>query len=589
MKKLFQRWLLLFVGVAFLATLGVSYYIHNRLAHESALEILHLKLADAERQLTQTRENLKTVRAMNNTAALAKARAFARIVASDPGILDKQAELEKVCRELDVDELHVSDEKGILIASIPEKYRGYDMGAAKQSSEFLGAITDPEFSLVQEPRPNGILKILFQYAGVARTDRPGLIQIGYRPERLERAMKVADVNAIAAAFRIGNNGILRIEKASGDQDGEKIYRETVNGRKSICLSVPFGDSRLIGSLPEEEMYLSRNSVIRILIIGNLVLFGVIFLLVTLLLQKVVIKGIYSVNDSLEKITDGNLNEKVAVENTPEFNALSNGINMTVEALKRAIESESKRIDAELEMGRTIQTGVLPTDFPDNQQYRLSAAMYTAKEVGGDFYDFFMIDKDRLAILIADVSGKGITAALYMMNSKTLLKELIQTGKSPAEAFTQANLELCGNNQAHMFLTAFLAVLNVRTGELECVNAGHNPPLWKHADGAWEYLKIKHSLVLGGSKKACYHGIPVQLTVGDRLLLYTDGVTEAMGPNREQYGEERLRTFLNESTAAGGELLTALRKNLERFANGTAQSDDITLLTLDFRERLTEES
>lgn len=333
------------------------------------------------------------------------------------------------------------------------------------------------------------------------------------------------------------------------------------------------------------MYLSRNSVLQILVIGELVLFGVIFVLVSILLQKVVIKGIYSVNDSLEEITQGNPNEKIAVKTTTEFAALSDGINSTVTVLKKSIENEDKRIDAELEMGRTIQTSVLPTDFPSNDHFALAAAMFTAKEVGGDFYDFFMTERTHLVTLIADVAGKGITAALYMMNAKALLKELLQAGLSPQEAFRQANLELCHNNKAHMFLTAFLAVLDLTTGELTCINAGHNPPLIKRHNTPWDYLRIKHSLVLGASTKATYREVSLQLKAGERLLLYTDRVTEAMNPTHEQFGENRLQAFLNHSNLKGNHLLENLRQELSTFASTTPQSDDITLLSLDFYQPL----
>ncbi len=596
MKKLFQKWLLLFVSIAFLLTFTVSWWIHSYLAKNSALELLRANLDDIRCRVMTTESNLKTVIAMSNSAALAKAHAFARIVSENPNILKDEMKLEKIRRELDVDELHVSDEKGILIASIPKKYQGYNMANSVQSSEFMPALNHPDFALVQEPRPNGAQKVLFQYTGVARFDLPGIIQIGYRPERIQEAMNLANIENIAASARIGHNGKLRIsvnddrfndsrfnddhfndDRFNGQ---EKIFKDMVDGTPYLCLSVPCGKYILTATLPEEEMYLSRDSVLRILVIGNLVLFGVIFLLVSNLLQKVVIKGIYSINDSLEKITDGNLEEKVAVKNTPEFNSLSLGINATVNALKLAIESEAKRIDAELEMGRTIQTSVLPTDFPDNELLRLSAAMYTAKEVGGDFYDFFMIDDNHQAMIIADVSGKGITAALYMMNAKALLKEMILSGNSPADALTQANLELCRNNQAHMFLTAFLAVLNVNSGELVCVNAGHNPPLWKHDNGTWEYLRIKHSLVLGGSKKTRYQEVPIHLNPGDRLLLYTDGVTEAMNPAHEQYGEERLKNTMNASNGTPNDLIQNICEEVTSHANGTPQSDDITMLLLE---------
>lgn len=582
MKKLFQKWLLVFVAGAFLLTFGVSWHLHSSQARISALKLLRIKLDDAQRRVQHTRENLAAVVQMSNTAALAKARAFARIIAADPSVLKRRPALEKIKKLLDVDELHVSDEKGILIASIPKSYEGYDMGASKQSGEFMDALRNKDFALVQEPRPNGMLKLLFQYAGVARLDTPGIVQIGYRPERIEEAEKIADVQSIASSFRIGSKGSLRItENPEPGAGQEKIFRAAVNGLPSLCLSVPCGKYILTGNLPEEEMYLSRNSVLRILVIANLILFGVIFLLISILLQKVVINGIYSVNDSLHKITNGNLKEKIAVRTTSEFEALSDGINSTVAALKRSIENEAKRITAELEMARTIQTSVLPPAIPEHENFRLAAGMYAAKEVGGDFYDFFPAGKRRLAVLIADVSGKGITAALYMMNSKALLKELLASGVAPSEAFARANKELCRNNQAHMFLSVFLAVLDLDSGALTCVNAGHNPPLLKRAGSLWEYLKIKHSLVLGFAPETTFAEIPLSMNHGDRLFLYTDGVTEAKNAAGALFGEKRLKHTLDAMTGTPDEIVRNVRAGLEHFSAGTQQSDDITVLVLDY--------
>jgi serine phosphatase RsbU (regulator of sigma subunit) len=350
---------------------------------------------------------------------------------------------------------------------------------------------------------------------------------------------------------------------------------------SIALSVVSGKHLLTAVLPEKEMFVFRDSILEVLIIGNLILFGVIFLLISYLLQKVVINGIYSVNDSLNKITGGDLEQQVSVSTTAEFCTLSNGINATVSALKKAIENEAKRIDAELEMGRMIQTSVLPVDFAGDERYRLHAGMFTAREVGGDFYDFFAIDKDHLAILIADVSGKGITAALYMMTAKTLLKELIL--KHPvAEAFELANQELCKNNKAHMFLTAFAGVIDLRTGVMTCVNAGHNPPVVKYADGTAEYLKTKHSLVLSASRKARYTAVDLQLKKNDKIILYTDGVTEAMNCSKQLFGEEQLLKTLSSNNISPEEIVHLIRAEVSNFAGSEPQNDDITLLVMEYR-------
>lgn len=582
MKYIFQKWLFLLVVLAFLATFAASWHLHSYLAELSAVDMLESTLNGVSRKISITEKNLKAVTHLSDSAALAKTHAFALLIASDPSILHDTDKLDAVRKKLDVDELHVSDEKGVLQWSVSFNkslnYRGYDMNSQAQSAAFMPALTDKKFELVQAPLISGSFKILFQYVGVARIDKPGIVQIGYRPERIIEAQHLADIKQIEEDTRIGANGSLRITERPDLPTDYRLVSRTGNG---IQLSVASGKYLLTAELPEAEMYVSRDSVLKVLIIGNLVLFGVIFLLVSHLLQKVVINGIYSVNDSLHEITGGNLEKQVSVSTTAEFCTLSNGINATVSALKKAIENEAKRLDAELEMGRMIQTSVLPVDFTGNERYQLHAGMFTAREVGGDFYDFFAIDENHLAILIADVSGKGITAALYMMTAKTLLKEMIQ--KHPvAEAFDLANQELCKNNKAHMFLTAFAGVIDLRTGVMTCVNAGHNPPVLKHANGTAEYLKIKHSLVLSASRKARYTAVDLQLQKDDKIILYTDGVTEAMNCSKQLFGEERLLQTISSSNASPKEIVHLICSEVARFAGSEPQSDDITLLVMEYR-------
>lgn len=591
MKKLFQKWLFVFVSSAFFITFIISWLLHSHLARQSAEELLRANLVEVASRVRGTSRNLETVIEISNHTALAKARAFARIVAENPGILEDKPKLHRLIKELDVDELHASDATGILTTSLAynpdgkslNDYNGFDMASTDQSAAFLEAITNPDFALVQEPQPNGILGRLFQYAGVARIDQPGIIQIGYHPARIEEAMKVADVNAIAATTRIGHHGTLTITPNDGSCPAEgKVFTSEINGAEGLSVAVPCEQYILTATLPQEELYLSRNAVIRILIIGNLVLFAVIFLLVSRLLQNVVITGIYSVNDKLGKIAEGNLNEKVEINTTMEFVDLSYGINTTVNALKHAIENEAKRIDAELEMGRTIQTSVLPTDFPDTAKYSIAAMMNPAREVGGDFYDFFTLEDGRQVAIIADVSGKGITAALFMMNAKALIKEMVLAGSSLQKAVTLANEKLSANNQANMFLTAFFAVLDPATGTLTCVNAGHNPPLLKRADGSCEFIKVQPGIVLGITDMVTYTEQTLTLQPGDYFCLYTDGVTEAMNSRDEQYSDPRLLETLRKICGSPAELLQAIRADVAAFVGEAPQSDDITMLILQYK-------
>ncbi len=304
---------------------------------------------------------------------------------------------------------------------------------------------------------------------------------------------------------------------------------------------------IIGILPESEMYLSRNSVVKSLIGVNFILFALIFFLIYALLQVVVISGIYKVNFSLNKITEGDLEEKVDVKNSEEFEMLSEGINTTVDALKQAIDAAAKRLDEELELAKSIQHSSLPSVFPpypEHSEFDIYAQMETAKEVGGDFYDFFFIDPDKFAFLVADVSGKGIPAALFMMTSKTLIKNLAKTGLSADEIITKANRQICKTNEQGFFVTLFLGVLELSTGRLTCVNAGHNPPLIKRAEGNFEYFKCPPDLVVGALGEIEYQSCDTKLNAGDNIFLYTDGITEAQNVQKELYGEEKLEQKLN---------------------------------------------
>lgn len=253
---------------------------------------------------------------------------------------------------------------------------------------------------------------------------------------------------------------------------------------------------------------------------------------------------------------------------------------------RNVMAEKERINAELTLASDIQAHMLPNifpPFPEHNEFNLYATMNPAKEVGGDFYDFFMIGEDRLAVIVADVSGKGVPAALFMVITKTLIKNYAQTGADPAEVFAMVNRILCDSNDAGLFVTAWMGVLEISSGTLTYVNAGHNPPLIKRADGEFEYLRERTGFVLAGMNDMKYRQNTLVIKPGDRLFLYTDGVTETTDPEEHLYGEERLRGFLNSHVPCDtDEMLQKLRSDLKEFAGTAPQFDDITMLLLDFK-------
>ena len=248
-------------------------------------------------------------------------------------------------------------------------------------------------------------------------------------------------------------------------------------------------------------------------------------------------------------------------------------------------SELDRLDNELKLAADIQGNVLPMifpPFPDRTEFDLYASTMPAKEVGGDFYDFFLIDRDHLALVIADVSGKGIPAALFMMVSKTLIKNQMMSGCDPATALERVNLQLCERNSSMMFVTVWLAVLEISTGKGMACNAGHENPAIRSAGGSFESLKYKHGMFIGVNKKAKYQIREFELHPGDCVFVFTDGVPEATNQNEEMFGEERLIATLNQTADAGPEeLIRSVRRAVKRFAANSPQFDDITMLCLKY--------
>lgn len=299
--------------------------------------------------------------------------------------------------------------------------------------------------------------------------------------------------------------------------------------------------------------------------------------VKLLLEKVVRIG----EGDLDIRTDDNGKDEIA-ELARAFNKMAADLKTYIANLSR-ITAEKERIGAELDIARKIQRSMLPCifpPFPDKNEFEIYATMLPAKEVGGDFYDFFLVDEDHLAVVIADVSGKGVSAALFMVISKTLIKNSAQSGKNPGDVFQTVNNQLCKNNEADMFVTAFMGVMEISTGEFVYVNAGHNPPLLKKDDGEFQWLPTEPGFVLAGMEDFRFTEKKILLGDGDILFLYTDGVTEAVNTDNDLYSDNRLLKELNTDISRSVvDLLKAVKADIDLFAGDAEQSDDITMLAL----------
>ena len=250
-----------------------------------------------------------------------------------------------------------------------------------------------------------------------------------------------------------------------------------------------------------------------------------------------------------------------------------------------ITAEKERISTELSLATRIQAHMLPhiyPAFPDRTEFDIYASMDPAKEVGGDFYDFFLIDDDHLCMVIADVSGKGIPAALFMMASKIILANNAKLGKSPAQILTDTNTAICANNKEEMFVTVWLGILEISTGKLTAANAGHEYPVIKKPDGQFELYKDRHGFVIGGMDGIRYKEYELRMEPGSKLFLYTDGVPEATDAQGEMFGTERMLEALNGDVEAAPEnVLKQVRSCVDDFVKEAEQFDDLTMLCMEY--------
>lgn len=611
MRKIFQKWLFIFVAVAFTLTFCLSFYLQTQQAEENAEKQIHLKLYDVIEQINQNELNLARIVHASQSETLVRVRSLAMMIKLDPSILKEKKRLQATSNTLEAEQVRISDEKGIVIAGVPESLVGQDMNADTETQPFMDAINNPNFELVQLPKTGKNQADQVQCAAVARKDAKGIVQIAYKARRLTEGLEIADIKNLAVGFRIGNNG--RIIVAEGNvivsSDDKSILGKNLDSigiplselkgnqgtfwtsiidTKTYCVYEKFERFFILGTLPASEIFENRDRNATTLVLLNFLLFGAVFILVTEMIKRIVIDGIESVNTSLKRITEGDLEEKVEVLTNQEFVALSDGINQTVQALRKAISEAATRIDNELEFARAIQLSAMPNIFPPyptRNEFDLYATMFTAKNVGGDFYDFFLVDDNHLAIVIADVSGKGIPASLFMMTSKTVIKNFAESGISPGEIFTRTNAYLCENNDTCMFVTAFLGILEINTGRFTTVCAGHNPPLIMRAMGEIEWLRSEGGFVLAGIPGVVYSQSEWQLKTGDKIFLYTDGVTEAFNPEAAMFGEKRLKECVSSTFARNANLYTLLsyiRGEVEIFAGSAEQSDDITMLVLEYK-------
>ena len=591
-SQTFQFWLFICIVIAYFVTSGFTYVLQTGMSGKETESVININLEDVHKDITDTSdENLLKI---------------TRTVRSE--YLSDDTPLYILCERYNVKGINIVDQHGIITDSTLKEFIGYDMASGEQSAEFL-VLLDGEEEFVQKYQPLSIDEsISRKYAGVRLPDG-GFIQVGYDAEQFRKDIDERVIE-VTKNRHIGNNGFvaicdenLNIVIDRSDYSGKNlntigvsidtdvtsentVFEAEIYG-KPYFLAYTFAEGYyIIGAIPKSEAMFMRNVSIYVSIFMEILIFAALFTLIYFLIKKVIIDNLRKINGTLAEITDGNLNVTVDVRTNEEFASLSDDINQTVSTLKRYIAEAAARIDKELEFAKEIQYSALPSVFPpypNRKDFEIYAHMITAKEVGGDFYDFYMLGDSTLAFMIADVSGKGIPAAMFMMQAKTIIKDLAESGLELPEVFATANKKLCENNDAGMFVTAWMGILDLKTGLLKFVNAGHNPPLVRQADGEFAYLKARSGMVLAGMDGIKYRQNELQLTPGNQIFLYTDGVTEATDKNNQLYGEERLLETVNRNIVMDTrKLCEAVKSDVDQFVGEAPQFDDITMLSVEIQ-------
>ena len=589
-SRSFLTGLLIIVLIGFIASIGFSWMLQTRLSNENAAELLRINIKDVKQNILDASDK--------NLLELAHEVAGAL----DDGVNTSPERLAELMKQYDVSEIDLVNTDGIIVGCTNPDFVGFDMKSGEQSAEFMALADGTAKEVVQNYQPISYdASISRKYGGVAIDG--GFLQVGYDAARFQKDVDRAMVG-ITHNWHVGRGGFvlisdrdrtivsdpfrnegknleitgLRIDTETMPED--QIFQQTVYDIPCSCL-YGFSEGYLIVSvIPENEIVMQRDTSVTLSSALMIMIFIALFVMIYLLVRKLVVRNINRVNDSLSRITEGNLDEVVDVRSNTEFSSLSDDINATVGTLKQYIAAAASRIDEELAFAKNIQQSALPSVFPpypDRKDFSLYASMDTAKEVGGDFYDVFYVDSTHLAFVIGDVSGKGVPAALFMASSKIVLQNCVRDVPELAEAVAAANNALCARNEAEMFVTIWVGVLDLESGELKFVSAGHNPAVLLR-DGKPEYLRIRNGFVLGGMENMRYKVNTVSLSEGDMVYLYTDGVTEAEDAKHNLFGEDRLlECFEGKSESGTADMIDNVKKSVEIFINGNSQFDDMTML------------
>ena len=587
--QIIQQWLIVAFAIAFVLSTWYIYTYQTALSRQESRTLLEQSIKDVESGIDDLTNRILIQYATEIT-----------------GQLDQ--DLDTLATWYGLTEINIANSKGIITKTNNEDFLGFDFHSGPQSREFLCVIDGEAESYTQDYMPNTYYQqhdgkiVYMKYGAVAYNG--GLLQVGYNADEFKSL--TGTILESARSKHIGEAGFVVI----ADNDGKILYSPDIiaNGnhdKVDLSQYEPFSMQQynidgkeyyysydktasyiIIGFYPINEAVRTRNISIYINSFMELIIFACLYIMIYKFIDIAVVRRINGFQSELNAISNGQLNTTLDIRTTKEYSDLSDDINKTVSTLKKYIGEAEQRIKTELDLANNIQKSSLPIVTPiisKRGDFEIAPFMATAKEVGGDFYDFYFTNRHTLNFVIADVSGKGIPAALFMMRAKTELRSLSENGYPVNEVLEKGNYELCNGNDAGMFVTCWQGRIDLETGLIQYANGGHNPPIVKRKNGDTFFLKGKVNFILGGMDSSKYNIQEIQLEPGDTIFLYTDGVTEATNSNKELYGEKRLLDFVSTHNYEHMDILCEeVKKDIDAFVKEAPQFDDISMVALKYK-------
>ena len=593
------------IGSVAIGVSGVlTYGLQSSMAYRNSISVLTNSVSDATADVDDT----------SNNNILAMAENAAKTV-EEHGQVPTDEFLVEILPASGVSELHYFNAEGVVTATTVESSRGFDLydpiidqQQNQQALEFRKFLEDENaFYFVQAFMPMAQDATVKKKYAAVKLSYGGFVQVGFDAAKFYGSI-MEIVTQVVRNRTIGEKGYmlvcdddLYVHSRDAAIDGKSLVElgfpanidehaplERLEGKIQNVDSYYMYDVNegfhVIAVVDVDEMHRSRDMATFLGVYLEILIFAFLFIGVYTLIDHLVLRDLTTANQQLAKITAGDLEQKLEQHHTEELLQLTQSINATVDSLKGYIAKEASRYDEELAFGKQIQMNSLPAKgaYLFRHDFSIFGNMITAKQVGGDFYDYFLLTDKRIAFLIADVSGKGIPAAMFMMRTKSIIKSMAENGLPIADVISRANDRVCEGNETGTFVTCWLGICDLATGLVEFVNAGHNPPMFLSGN-EYRRLDMKRDLVLGAMSGVPYRRQTVQMKPGDVLFLYTDGITEAEAGPQEFYGEQRLVDFLNGNIDNRDpfSICQVIRKDVFDFVGDHEQSDDMTMVAFTY--------